>query len=143
MKVLISFSEIQEIINKKIGKDVTLSRVDDKTINASCTIVIRIPVLGRIKKDITLDVSIEEIIGTDVHMTYNCGMAFGMMIAGALSFIKEDPRLSFVEIGDSRQITLKLDKMEKVKSVFDKVEIQSVNVTDSGVEAVCKLKDIL
>jgi len=65
-----------------------------------------------------------------------------MMISGALKFIKEDPRLNFVGIGNSKQIILKLGEIDKIKSAFEKVEIEVINVAEAGIGAVCRLKDI-
>jgi hypothetical protein len=142
MEILITFPEIQELIKNKTGKETIFSMVDSKTIKVTYPINVKIPLLGQITKDVSLNVSIDEISGTDIRMTYDCGMAIEMMISGALKFIKEDPRLNFVGIGNSKQIILKLGEIDKIKSAFEKVEIEVINVAEAGIGAVCRLKDI-
>lgn len=144
MKIQLSFPEVQKVIKNKTGKDIAMRMVSDDTIGITYTISIKVPLIGKIEKNVNLDVSIKGIKGTDVYMSYDCsGIGMGMIIAGALKMLKEDPRLNFIESGEDKQIILKLGEMEKIRSIFDKVDIQSIKIADSGIETICKLKNIL
>jgi len=143
MKILITFPEIQEIIKNKTGKDITLSMAKDNTVRILYTLAVKVPFIGNVEKDIALNVSIKEIKGTDIYMSYDCGMGMSLMISEALKMLKEDPRLGFIEVGKDKQMVLKLGEMENIKSVFDKIDLQSISVTNSGIGAICKLKEIL
>ncbi len=142
MEILITFPEIQELIKKKTDKDIILNMVDNKTIKITYSFSVKIPLLGKVKKDISLNVSIEDINGTNVCLAYDYSLSIDMMISGAQRFIQEDSRLNFVEFRDTKQILLKLGKIEQLKTVFDKVDIQSVSVMETGFRMACKLKDI-
>lgn len=144
MKIQLSFPEVQEVIKKKTGKDIAMRMVNDDTIGITYTIAIKVPLIGKIEKNFNLGVSIKGIKGTDIYMSYDCsGIGMEMIIAGALKMLKEDPRLYFIETGEDKQIILKLGEMEKIRSIFDKIDFQSLKIADSGIEAICKLKNIL
>lgn len=143
MNIQIAFSEIQEIIEKKTGKEISLSMVNKNTIRASYTLSVKVPMLGLIDKNVNLDVTINKIDGTDINMTYDCGLGMSLIIGGALKLLKEDPRLNFIEVGDSKQLRLKLGEIENIRNVFEKVAVQSIGVVETGIETVCKLKEIL
>ena len=140
MKIQISFPEIQEIIKNKTGKDIIINMVDHNTIGISYILAIKVLFFGQVDKNFNLNISIKEINDTNVIMSYNCGKKMSLMITGALKMLKENPKLSFIEVSDNKQIIIKFGEIENVRSIFDKVEIQSINVIENGIEVTCKSK---
>ncbi len=142
MEISITFPEIQRFIKNKTGKDARFSMINPKTVKVIYTFTVKIPLLSKVEKGISLNVSLEDICGADIRLAYDCGKLADLLISKAHKFIKGDPKLNFIEFGASRQIMLRLGGIDHVKDVLDKVDIQSVNFTETGVKVICQLKDL-
>ena len=88
MKASISFPEIQNLITEKANQPISLSFVDPKTVRVTYPLN-----LGFIKKDISANLIIKELIGSDLLLQFSTGFGADTMLTTALSFFsKQDPR---------------------------------------------------
>lgn len=123
MKVFISYSEIQNIVFSKTGKNIVLSFRDDRTVIVGHTLSVRIPLLGQIEKDIKANITIEEIHGMDIKLKYSMSLGLEMLFSGVRktlgNIIDNSQLLSWGE--DSKIIILHLDK------IAEKMDIHNFN----------------
>lgn len=52
MKILIDFSEIQSLAKSKIGRELALSVMNERTVKAETKVSVKVPFLGKIEKSI-------------------------------------------------------------------------------------------
>ena len=83
MKASISFPELQNILLEKAQQNISFSHVDDKTIHVTYPID-----LGFIKKDLSVDLIIEELRDSDLLVQISAGKGTEILLNTALSLLK-------------------------------------------------------
>lgn len=121
MKTFISYPEIQDIVLSKTSKNIVLSYKDDKTVTIKHTLSVKVPLLGKIDKDVKADITVEEIAGMDIKLKYSMSLGMEMLFSGVRKIlgdiIDNSQLLSWGD--DSNVIILHLDK------VAEKMEIHN------------------
>ena len=84
MKASISFPELQNIIAEKANQQISLAFVDGKTVRVSYPLN-----LGFIKKDISANLIIKELTGSDLLVQISAGMGTDTMVTTVLSLLKD------------------------------------------------------
>ena len=120
MKLQIPFNELEAFALKKYNQQVKLGVVDKKTISVTKKVVI---------KDATVNISVDQIAGNDISMSYQAGFGIEWIIKGALMWFKETIS-GFVEEQEDNKLLLHLDRIEQLSSILDKIEIKAVSFDD-------------
>lgn len=120
MKLQIPFNELEAFALKKYNQQVKLGVVDKKTISVTKKVVI---------KDATVNISVDQIAGNDISMSYQAGFGIEWIIKGALMWFKEIIS-GFVEEQEDNKLLLHLDRIEQLSSILDKIEIKAVSFDD-------------
>ena len=82
MKASISFPDLQDILLEKAQQNINFSHVDDKTIHVVYPID-----LGIIKKDLAVDLIVEELRGSDLCVQISAGKGTEILLNTALSLL--------------------------------------------------------
>ena len=117
MKASISFQEIQNLIIEKAKQPISFAFVDPKTVRVSYPLN-----LGFIKKDISANLVIKELVGSDLLVQLSTGLGTDTLLTTA------------------RHLLLHLGQIPQVKSVFDKVDVRDLHVLNEGLEVEGALK---
>ena len=120
MKLQIPFNELEAFALKKYNQQVKLGVVDKKTISVTKKVVI---------KDATVNISVDQIAGNDISLSYQAGFGIEWIIKGALMWFKEIIS-GFVEEQEDNKLLLHLDRIEQLSSILDKIEIKAVSFDD-------------
>ena len=120
MKLQIPFNELEAFALKKYNQQVKLGVVDKKTISVTKKVVI---------KDATVNISVDQIAGNDISMSYQAGFGIEWIIKGALMWFKETIS-GFVEEQEDNKLLLHLDRIEQLSTILDKIEIKAVSFDD-------------
>ena len=120
MKLQIPFNELEAFALKRYNQQVKLGVVDKKTISVTKKVVI---------KDATVNISVDQIAGNDISMSYQAGFGIEWIIKGALMWFKETIS-GFVEEQEDNKLLLHLDRIEQLSSILDKIEIKAVSFDD-------------
>ena len=120
MKLQIPFNELEAFALKKYNQQVKLGVVDKKTISVTKKVVI---------KDATVNISVDQIAGNDISLSYQAGFGIEWIIKGALMWFKETIS-GFVEEQEDNKLLLHLDRIEQLSSILDKIEIKAVSFDD-------------
>ena len=83
MKASISFPELQNIIAEKAKQQIAFAFVDGKTMRVTYPFN-----LGFIKKDISANIIIKDLIGSDLLVKMDAGLGTDTMITTILSLLK-------------------------------------------------------
>ena len=135
MKASLSFSELQDLITEKTKQPISFSFVDDKTVKVTYALN-----LGFIKKDISANLIIKELIGSDLLVQLDAGIGSDSMLTTILGLLKGKIPEGLMEKRPDSCLLLHLDKIEQVKSVFEKVDVTDLHVLTEGLEVEGALK---
>ena len=135
MKASISFPELQSILQEKTEQNISFAFVDPKTIRVTYPLN-----LGFMKKDISANLSIIEMVGSDLLVSVDAGFATDTLLSTVLGIFKNKLPEGLIEKRPDSQLMLHLDQIDQVKSVFDTIQVDDIHVLDSGMEVVGGLK---
>ena len=135
MKASISFPELQNILQEKTEQNIGFAFVDDKTVKVTYPLN-----LGIIKKDISADLTILEMVGSDLLVKLDAGMGTDTLMNTVLSILHHTIPEGLIEKRPDRQLMLHLGSIEKVKTVFDDIQVDDIHVLTEGLEVEGGLK---
>ena len=135
MKASISFPELQSILQEKTEQNIGLAFVDDKTVKVTYPLN-----LGFMKKDISANLSILEMMGSDLLVSVDAGFATDKLLSTVLEIFKNKLPEGLIEKRPQSQLMLHLDQIEQVKTVFDAIQVDDIHVLNNGLEVEGGLK---
>ena len=135
MKASISFPELQTILQEKTEQNISFAYADPKTIRVTYPLD-----LGFVKKDISANLSILQLVGNDLLVSVDAGFATDTLLNTVLSIFKKKIPEGLIEKRPDRQLMLHLDQIEQMKSVFEAIKVDDIHVLDNGLEVEGGLK---
>lgn len=135
MKASISFPELQNLIAEKAKQQIGLSFVDGKTLRVTYSLN-----LGFIKKDISANLLIKELTGSDLLLQLDAGLGSDTMLTTVLSLLRDKLPEGLIEKRPESQLLIHLGQIENVKTVFEKVDVTDLHVLNEGLEVEGSLK---
>ena len=135
MKASISFPELQNILLEKAQQNISFSHVDDKTIHVTYPID-----LGIIKKNLSVDLIIEELRDSDLLVQISAGKGTEILLNTALSLLKNKIPEGLMEKQSDNYFLVHLGSIEQVKSVFDAITVSDFKVLSDGLQVEGALK---
>ena len=135
MKASISFPELQNLITAKSSQPISLSFVDQKTVRMTYSLD-----LGLFKKDISANLIIKELTGSDLMLQLSTGFGSDTLLTTLLSLFQNKIPDGLIEKRPDSHILLHLGQIEQVKSVFEKIDIHDLHVLTEGLEVEGALK---
>ena len=135
MKASISFPELQNLIADKAKQQIGLAFVDGKTLRVTYPLN-----LGFIKKDISANLLIKELTGSDLLLQLDAGLGSDTMLTTVLSLLRDKLPEGLIEKRPESQLLIHLGQIENVKTVFEKVDVTDLHVLNEGLEVEGSLK---
>ncbi len=135
MKASISFPEIENLLTEKTQQAMSFAFVNDKTVKVSYPLN-----LGFIKKDISANLIIKELMGSDLLLQLDAGFGSDTMLTTVLGLLKGKVPEGLIEKRPDSHLLLHLGQIEQVQSVFEKVDVTDLHVLTEGLEVEGALK---
>ena len=135
MKASISFPELSNILLENAGQNISFACVNEKTIHVTYPLD-----LGIFKKDLSADLIVEELRGSDLLVQVSGGKGIETLIGTALSLLKNKIPEGLMEKQDNNYFLIHLGTIEQVKSVFDAITVSDFKVLDDGLQVEGALK---
>lgn len=137
MEVRIKYTEIQEFIKKNFHKEVGLAYVDPSTVSVST----RIQVFA-FARNVGVDLKVEKLEGSILHLVYSGKFGIELLISPAISFLKKlvPEKTNLISQGTGNRVFVNLAEIDQLKSVLDKVELQSISFDETHVIVEAGLK---
>ena len=135
MKASISFPELQNLIAEKAKQQIGLAFVDGKTLRVTYPLN-----LGFIKKDISANLLIKELTGSDLLLQLDAGLGSDTMLTTVLSLLRDKLPEGLIEKRPESQLLIHLGQIENVKTLFEKVDVTDLHVLNEGLEVEGSLK---
>ena len=129
MKASITFPELQSILQKKTNQQISFSTVDSKTVRVTYPLN-----LGFVKKDISANLTIIELIGSDLLVSIDAGFGTDTMLNTVLGLLKNKIPEGLIEKRPDKRLMLHLGQIEQVKTVFEAIQVNDISVLANGLE---------
>ena len=129
MKLQIPYKELEAFVMKKYSHQVKLGFVDEKSFSVTKKVVI---------KDATINISVGQVAGNDISLSYQTGFGIEWIIKGALMWFKETIK-DFVEELEENRLLIHLDKIEQLDNALKKVKIQAITFDEVNANVAFKV----
>lgn len=135
MKASISYQELQKLVTEQTQQPISFEFVDNKTIKVLYEIN-----LGIIKKKIGIDVQVLELVGTELKVQYSSGFGMDGLVGMALGMVKDKIPAGLLEERPNRVLLIHLDRIDKIKPVFERINVKDINMLAEALEVVGDFK---
>lgn len=135
MKASVSYQELQKLVTEQTQQPISFEFVDPKTIKVLYEVN-----LGIMKKKIGIDLHVLEILGTDLKVHYSAGFGMDGLVGMALGMVKDKIPAGLLEEQPDRVLLLHLDKIDKIKPVFERIYVRDINMLNEALEVVGDFK---
>lgn len=135
MKASVSYQELQKLVTEQTKQPINFEFVDSKTIKVLYEVN-----LGIMKKKIGIDLHVLEILGTDLKVHYSAGFGMDGLVGMALGMVKDKIPAGLLEEQPDRVLLLHLDKIDKIKPVFERINVKDINMLAEALEVVGDFK---
>ena len=129
MRLQIPYNEFEQLLSEyfqqKMIRQIKLAYVDESTIQVSAVVKIKLKV-AEATIPVKEKVSVKMVADSDITLTYQAGMAFELMGKRVLELC-ECAVKDMLEKQDNNTLMVHLDKIDKLNTILEKVEIQSIS----------------
>ena len=129
MNLQISYKELEAFLMKKYDQQVKLGFVDEKTISVTKKVVI---------KDATINISVDQVAGNDISLSYQAGFGIEWIIKGVLMWFNESIK-DFVEELEDNKLLIHLNKIDQIGGLLDKIEILEITFDEVNANVAFKV----
>ena len=128
MRLQIPYNELElflsEYFQQKMIRQIKLAYVDESTIQVSAVVKIKLKV-AEATIPVKEKVSVKMVADSDITLTH-AGMAFDLKWEQVLELC-EDVVKDMLEVQDNHTVLVHLDKIDKLNTILEKVEMQSIS----------------
>lgn len=119
MQFNLSYTEIEQLIVNKTGKELPLAYGGPHTLRISY----KVPLMGFVG----LDINVDRINGSDIFLSYSGGAGIEFMVRTALGQVKKQQGGELIEILDGNKLLLSLGKSEQLAPIFERIEVKDIH----------------
>lgn len=135
MKASVSYQELQKLVTEQTQQPISFEFVDNKTLKVLYELN-----LGIMKKKVGVDIKVLDVIGTDLRVRYSAGFGMDGLVGMALNMVKDKIPAGLLEELPDRVLLVHLGKVDKLRPVFERIDIKDVNMLVEALELVGDFK---
>ena len=135
MKASVSYKELQKLVTEQTDQPISFEFVNPKTVKVLYDLN-----LGIMKKKIGVDLKFLDIVGSNLRVQYSAGFGMDGMVSMALNMVRNKIPAGLLEEQPDRVLLLHLDKIDKIKPVFERIEVKDINMLAEALELVGDFK---
>lgn len=128
MRLQIPYNEFEQLLSKyfqqKMIRQIKLAYVDESTIQVSAVVKIKLKV-AEATIPVKEKVSVKMVADSDITLTH-AGMAFDLKWKQVLELC-EDVVKDMLEVQDNHTVLVHVNKIDKLNTILEKVEMQSIS----------------
>lgn len=121
MELRLTYQEISELIEKKAGKAIPITYSAPHSIRISYDVNVLFK-----SANIGLELTVDQIVDSDIYLSYNGGAGIDFMIRQAISMAKSRPGGELIEPLDGNRILLCLSRNQQAGSLLDHVTLRDI-----------------
>lgn len=126
MNVLITYKEISDFIEQKFKIRPLFSSIDRRTLNVSYKPMAFMP-------SIDIKFVIDEISDDSVSISYNCGAAAALMIAGVVTYLNENIPNGVDVNTTNRKVKIYPQQIEQVEKALEYVALSDITFDENSI----------
>ncbi len=135
MKASISYQELQRLISEQTQQLISFEFVDNKTVKVLYELN-----LGIMKKKVSIDLKVLDIVGTDLRVRYAGGFGMDGLVRMALNMMRDKIPTGLLEELPNNELLVHLATIDKIKPVFERIDVKDVNMLAEALEVVGDFK---
>ena len=135
MKASISYQELQRLISEQTQQPISFEFVDNKTVKVLYELN-----LGIMRKKVSIDLKVLDIIGTDLRVRYAGGFGMDGLVRMALNMMRDKIPTGLLEELPNNELLVHLATIDKIKPVFERIDVKDVNMLAEALEVVGDFK---
>ncbi len=135
MKASVSYQELQRLVTEQTKQPISFDFVDNKTVKVLYELN-----LGLIKKKISVDLKVLNIVGSDLRVKYSGGFGMDGLVKMALNMANDKIPTGLLEEQPDHVLLVHLDKIDKIKPVFDRIDVKDINMLAEALEVIGDFK---
>ena len=135
MKASVSYQELQKLVTEQTKQPISFEFVDQKTLKVLYELN-----LGIMKKKVGIDLKVLDIIGTDLRVQYSAGFGMDGLVGMALNMVRDKIPAGLLEELPDHVLLVHLGTVDKLKPVFERIEVKDVNMLAEALELVGNFK---
>lgn len=135
MKASVSYQELQRLISEQTQQPISFEFVDNKTVKVLYELN-----LGIMKKKVSIDLKVLDIIGTDLRVRYAGGFGMDGLVRMALNMMRDKIPTGLLEELPNNELLVHLATIDKIKPVFERIDVKDVNMLAEALEVVGDFK---
>ena len=128
MRLQIPYNEFEQLLSEyfqqQLIRQIKLAYVDESTIQVSAVVKIKLKV-AEATIPVKEKVSVKMVADSDITLTH-AGMAFDLKWEQVLELC-EDVVKDMLEVQDNHTVLVHVDKIDKLNTILEKVEMQSIS----------------
>ena len=128
MRLQIPYNEFEQLLSEyfqqKMIRQIKLAYVDESTIQVSAVVKIKLKV-AEATIPVKEKVSVKMVADSDITLTH-AGMAFDLKWEQVLELC-EDVVKDMLEVQDNHTVLVHVDKIDKLNTILERVEMQSIS----------------
>ena len=129
MRLQIPYNELEQFLSEnsqqKMIRQIKLVYVDESTIQVSAVAKIKLKV-AEATIPVKEKVSVKMVADNDITLTHQTGTAIGLKWEQVLELC-EDVVKDMLEVQDNHTVLVHVDKIDKLNTILEKVEMQSIS----------------
>lgn len=133
MHLKVSYSEINSFITKKINQPLHVKYGYDKKMDVKYTYRTNVFLVGEVKKDISISLSIYSVSSDTVVLQANSGAVVGFFLPTILNSVADKNKLNFLSASGDK-ITLRLSQIPGASSALQTIRLDQIDVTTDGLD---------
>ena len=135
MKASVSYQELQRLVTEQTKQPISFDFVDNKTVKVLYELN-----LGLIKKKISVDLKVLDIMGSDLRVKYSGGFGMDGLVKMALNMANDKIPTGLLEEQPDHVLLVHLDKIDKIKPVFERIDVKDINMLAEALEVIGDFK---
>lgn len=135
MKASVSYQELQKLVTEQTRQPISFEFVDVKTLKVLYELN-----LGIMKKKLGVDLKVLDIVGTDLRVQYSAGFGMDGMVGMALNMVRDKIPAGLLEEQPDRVLLVHLDQIDKLKPVFERIDVKDIHMLSDALEVVGDFK---
>ena len=133
MNLKITFSELQNLVLHKTGKEILLTAQDENTLDIQYHHRVHIPIIGERLVEVNVNATIDKFENGTLYLTYECPIGIELILKGILTIIKNSGIANLIETAANSQVIIHLSAIDKVQTALEHVDVQSILVEQDGI----------
>lgn len=130
MNIQIPYGEIEDYVERKYRQSVKLTYVNDNTFCVSRDMKVLFAT-----KTVSINLSVIQVEGSDVTLSYQAGLGIELLVKGALAWFKEQMTGVVEEsANNSNQLIVHLAEIQQLKKTFSVIYAQGVVFTQGDIK---------